>query len=222
VQLNRNLLKEIVLLVKIDACVTKGTSYYRRALTGSTPESGQLLLRDFLGQVHTDIISCWNFKGEVLNSSEFQQLMLCLVQDVHTRNVAILPNVDTISQFVTLVTAASAPILPPAAVLGTTYIFLQWLSTAVLEDEPSVKRFLIAYTVDLIGISRKLFDITLRSEVDLTITWTELQEALVAYERSFSRERIHYIVCSNIYMSLGRRIPTLDDISRMFRELLRV
>ncbi len=81
-------------------------SDYRRAITGS---AGQLLLRDCLGKVHEDIITCWNFKGEVLNcryffrlywldlcshyqilnSPEFQQLMLRLVQDVHTQ-----PNVS--------------------------------------------------------------------------------------------------------------------------------
>ena len=44
------------------------------------------------------------------------------------------PNIDIISQFVSLVTAASAPIAPPVAILGLTYIFLQWLSTSVLEN----------------------------------------------------------------------------------------
>ena len=45
------------------------------------------------------------------------------------------PNIDRISQFVSLVTAASAPIAPPVAILGLTYIFLQWLSTSVLENK---------------------------------------------------------------------------------------
>ena len=44
------------------------------------------------------------------------------------------PNIDIISQFVSLVTAASAPIAPPVAILGLTYLFVQWLSTAVLEN----------------------------------------------------------------------------------------
>jgi hypothetical protein len=44
------------------------------------------------------------------------------------------PNIDIISQFVSLVTAASAPIAPPVAILGLSYIFLQWLSTTVLEN----------------------------------------------------------------------------------------
>ena len=44
------------------------------------------------------------------------------------------PNIDMISEFVSLVTAASAPIAPPVAILSLTYIFLQWLSTTVLEN----------------------------------------------------------------------------------------
>jgi hypothetical protein len=44
------------------------------------------------------------------------------------------PNVDIISQFVSLVTAASAPIAPPVAILGLTYIFVNWLSSAVLNN----------------------------------------------------------------------------------------
>ena len=78
-----------------------GISDYRRSLTGSVPGFGQILLRTCLAEVHKDIIKCWNFKGEVnyllfmlrsldlcphcqvLNSNEFSQLMLHLVQDVH-------------------------------------------------------------------------------------------------------------------------------------------
>lgn len=44
------------------------------------------------------------------------------------------PNMDLIAQFVNLVTAASAPIAPPVAILGLTYIFLQWLSTTVVDN----------------------------------------------------------------------------------------
>ncbi len=44
------------------------------------------------------------------------------------------PSFDIISQFVSLVTAVSAPIAPPVAILGLTYIFLNWLSTVVLEN----------------------------------------------------------------------------------------
>ena len=79
--------------------------------------------------------------------------MLCLVQDVHTNVTVFVPihltqkahptradiflsslDVDTISQFVTLTTVATAPIFPPVAILGTTFIFVHWLITAVLEN----------------------------------------------------------------------------------------
>ena len=44
------------------------------------------------------------------------------------------PNIDIVEKFVSLATAASAPIAPPVAILGLTYIFLHWLSTTVLEN----------------------------------------------------------------------------------------
>ncbi|KAH9058916.1 hypothetical protein EDB83DRAFT_1011096 [Lactarius deliciosus] len=208
--------------VKIDACVTKGISYYRRSLMAhrrGIPESGPMLLRDCIGAVHKDIITCWNFKGEVLNSPEFRQLMLCLVQDVHTKpNVSILPNVEIISQFVDLVTAAPAPIAPPVAILGLSYVFVKWLSTTHLESSiPSVQRLLIAYTVDLVGVLRELFDITLRPELALTTTWKELQVAFESYERSYSRQRIHNGIYSNT--ARGQQM-TVEDISKMVNDLL--
>ncbi|KAH9022713.1 hypothetical protein EDB84DRAFT_490480 [Lactarius hengduanensis] len=206
-----------VLPVKIDACVTKGISYYRRTLLDSqlaAPESGPMLLRDCIGEVHKDIIACWDFKGEVLNSPEFRQLMLCLVQDAHTRpNVSILPD-DTISRFVKLATATSAPVVPPVAILGLSYTFVEWLSTTLLENVPPVQRLLIAYIVDLVGVLREL---TLRPDLTLTTTWKELQVAFEAYERSYSRQRIHNSIYSNI--NRGQYI-TVDDISRMVSELL--
>ncbi|KAH8977265.1 hypothetical protein EDB92DRAFT_1891264 [Lactarius akahatsu] len=208
--------------VKIDACVTKGISYYRRSLMAhrrGMPESRPMLLRDCIGAVHKDIITCWNFKGEVLNSPEFRQLMLCLVQDVHTKpNVSILPNVDIISQFVDLVTAAPAPIAPPVAILGLSYVFVKWLSTTHLESSiHSVQRLLIAYTVDLVGVLRELFDITLRPDLALTTTWKELQVAFESYERSYSRQRIHNGIYSNT--ARGQQM-TVEDISRMVSDLL--
>jgi len=77
--------------------------------------------------------------------------MLHLVQDVHgetptstyvqmpscwmTCNVYFSPpNVGILSEFVSLVTAASAPIAPPVAILGLAYIFVKWLSNAFLEN----------------------------------------------------------------------------------------
>ncbi|KAH9025541.1 hypothetical protein EDB85DRAFT_2277262 [Lactarius pseudohatsudake] len=211
--------------VKIDACVTKGITYYRRTLLDSqrvAPESGPMLLRECIGEVHKDIITCWNFKGEVLNSPEFRQLMLCLVQDVHTNpNVSILPNVDIISQFVDLVTAASAPIAPPVAILGLSYVFVKWLSTTGLQSipsqGPSVQRLLIAYTVDLLCVLRELFDITLKPDLALTTSWKELQVAFESYERSYSRRHNHNSICSN---TMRGQQMTVDGISRMIDELL--
>ena len=34
----------------------------------------------------------------------------------------------------TLITAASAPIAPPVAILGLTYLFVKWLSDSVLDN----------------------------------------------------------------------------------------
>ena len=87
-----------------------------------------------------------------LNSAEFRQLMLCLVQDVYTKpgvsrsapdinfrdeffNLSFSPPaVDVINNFVTLATSASAPIAPPVAILGLTYTFVNWVSTTTLEN----------------------------------------------------------------------------------------
>ncbi|KAH9058928.1 hypothetical protein EDB83DRAFT_2675655 [Lactarius deliciosus] len=206
--------------VKIDACVTKGISYYSQALRNTSrrgaPESGLTLLHDWIRVVHKDIITCWNFKGEVLNSPEFRQLMLCLVQDIHTKPNTILPNVDVISQFVKLATA-SAPIVPPVAILGLSYTFVEWLSTTLLEEVPSVQRLLIAYVVDLVGVLRELFDITLRPDLALTPTWKELQAAFESYERSYSRQRIHNSIYSN---TMRGQQMTVDNMSRMISKLL--
>ena len=40
----------------------------------------------------------------------------------------------TISQYVALVTAASAPVSPPIAILGLSYFFVTWVSNAVLDN----------------------------------------------------------------------------------------
>ena len=42
-------------------------SDYRQALASSTPGLTQLTLRDCLLRVHTEILTCWNFRGTVLN-----------------------------------------------------------------------------------------------------------------------------------------------------------
>jgi len=207
--------------VKIEACITKGMSYYRSVLSGSVPGFGQMLLRTCLMQVHRDIIKCWNFKGEVLNTDEFKQLMLHLVQDVHINkpNVSTPPNIDIISQFVGLVTAASAPIAPPVAILGLTYIFVHWLSDTVLKNIPGVQRLLIAYTVDLIRVLRELFDFTLRPASALAPTWDDLKNAFETYERSSSRQRNHNAICSKLPQ--GERFLTADDINELVHVLVK-
>ncbi|KAJ7455483.1 hypothetical protein FB451DRAFT_1407795 [Mycena latifolia] len=68
--------------LKIDTCVEKGMSYYWRALSGSIPGAGKMLLQQCLLQVHRDIIACCNLPDEqnVLNGEEFKQLMLYDIQ----------------------------------------------------------------------------------------------------------------------------------------------
>ena len=141
---------------------------YTRSLAGGS----QKLLRNCLMEIHKDVVTCWNFKGKVLNygrsrlslldlrprrqilyGEEFMQLMLYLVQDVvngnqpqdaayvlthSTQRVLTPPSSQKISQFVDLVTAPAALILPPVAVLDFTSQFIQWLSTTVLINECAI------------------------------------------------------------------------------------
>ncbi|KAH9049027.1 hypothetical protein EDB84DRAFT_1574419 [Lactarius hengduanensis] len=205
--------------LKIQTCLTKGTSYYRRALMDSVPGLGQLLLRNCLEKVHNNIVTCWNFKGEVLNSPKFQQQMLGLVHDVHTESiVSILRNVNVNNQYLTSVTTASAPILPPITIQSPVEIFVEWLSTTVLENVPSVQRVLIVYTVDLVSVLVELFGITLRPELAFRTDWTELQAAFEAYEGSSSRQRVRESICSKTTWDNG--ILTVDGIDKKLHELL--
>ena len=82
---------------------------------------------------------------------------------------------------------------------------------------PPVQRLLIAYTVDLINVLRKLFDITLsRPELGLTTTWTELREAFEAYEHS--RQRVHERIRPRT--TQDEQTLSADGISEKVRELL--
>ena len=84
---------------------------------------------------------------------------------------------------------------------------------------PSVQRLLIAYTVDLISVLRKLFDITLSGRSPgstITITWAELQEAFEAYE--ISRKRIHARFRSK--RTRDESTMSEDDLREGVRELL--
>lgn len=203
--------------VKIEACITNGMAGYTRSLT-SGAHLGRKLLRDCLMQIHRDIITCWNFKGQILYSDEFMQLMLHLVQDVVDGNQPHDSAPQKISQFVNLVTATDELIAPPVAILGLTFQFVNWLSTSVLVNEASVQRLLFAYTVDLIRVLRELFDITLRPDAELTTTWRDLQEAFETYERSPSRRHIHKSICS--YTPHDGWILTANDLTNKLRELL--
>ncbi|KAH9045187.1 hypothetical protein EDB85DRAFT_2270240 [Lactarius pseudohatsudake] len=211
--------QRISLPLKIQTCLTKGTSYYRRALMDSVPGLGHLLLRNCLEKVHNNIVTCWNFKGEVLNSPKFQQQMLGLVHDVHTEPiVSILRNVNVNNQYLTSVTTASAPILPPITIQSPVEIFLEWLSTTVLENVPPVQRVLIVYTVDLVNVLVELFDITLRPELAFRTDWTELRAAFEVYEGSSSRQRIRESIWSKTTWDNG--ILTADGINKILHELL--
>ena len=85
---------------------------------------------------------------------------------------------------------------------------------------PSVQRLLIAYTVDLISVLRKLFDITLRGRSPgstITITWAELQGAFQEYEDS--RKRIHARIGSE-ERTRDESTMSEDDLRERVRELL--
>ncbi|KAH8998267.1 hypothetical protein EDB86DRAFT_825885 [Lactarius hatsudake] len=197
--------------VKMEACVTKGMSSYNHFLSGGVPGSERLLLRDCLEKVHRDIVTCWNFKGEVLDSKEFAYLMLRLSQDDQTESGASHSNIDLMSRFIALVTSASPPTQPLESILGFAPNFVQSFSTAVLENTSWLQRFLMTYTVDLVSVLRKLFDTT------LTATWDGVQEAYGAYEKSGSRQNLHDRILSNIPQD-GHDLKG-GDVNGIFRVL---
>ncbi|KAH9032019.1 hypothetical protein EDB85DRAFT_1286833 [Lactarius pseudohatsudake] len=197
--------------VKMEVCVAKGMSSYNRLLPGGMPGSERLLLRDCLEKVHRDIVTCWNLKGEVLNSKEFGYLMLRLSQDVETEPGTYHSNVDMISQFVALVTSASPPTQPLESILGLTPNFMQSFSTADLENTSWSQHFLMTYTAELISVLRMLFDTT------LTPTWDGVQGAYGAYEQSGSRQNLHDRLLSTT--TRGGHVLTKGDMNGVFRGL---
>ncbi|KAN0138278.1 hypothetical protein V8E53_003741 [Lactarius tabidus] len=203
--------------VKIEACITNGMTGHTRSLD-SGAHLGRKLLRDCLTQIHKDIITCWNFKGQILYSDEFMQLMCYIVKDVIDGNQPHDPDPQKISRFVNLVTATDELIAPPVAILGFKFQFVQWLSTTVLANEAPVQRLLLAYTVDLIRVLKELFNITLRPDAKLTTTWPDLQEALETYARSPSLQHIHKSICS--YTPQDGWFLTANDLTNKLRELL--
>ncbi|KAH8998269.1 hypothetical protein EDB86DRAFT_2912058 [Lactarius hatsudake] len=197
--------------VKMEVCVTKGMNSYNRFLPGGMPGSERLLLRDCLEKVHRDIVTCWNFKGEVLDSKEFAYLMLRLSQDDQTEPGAYHSNIDMISQFVALLTPASPHIQSLESVLGFTPNFVQWLSTAGLENTSWLQQFIMTYTADLISVLRILFDTT------TTPTWDGVRGAYGAYEQSGSRQNLHDRILSTT--ARGEHVLTKGDMNGVFREL---
>ncbi|KXN83934.1 hypothetical protein AN958_00798 [Leucoagaricus sp. SymC.cos] len=107
----------------------KGISYYYLALSGTVPRVGKMLLRECLSHVHKDIVDCWKLRNG------HQQRMLDLVQDVREESSSTAPpDLDQISQIVTLATAVSASVAPPIAALGLSYFLVKPVSDAVLDN----------------------------------------------------------------------------------------
>jgi len=213
--------QRVSLPVKIDACIDKGVSYYYLALSGTVPGVGKTLLRECLAHVHKDIVDCWNLRNghQILNGADFKQLMLYLVQDVQEESSsAAPPDLDRISQFVTLVTAASVPVVPPIAILGLSYFFVKWVSDAVLDNIPSVERLIMAYTVDLILVLKSLFHFTLKPDLAGSANWEVLKEAFEAYERSHDVQQNHNSCRSALHQN-NQRLDR-DGFRAKIRELL--
>ncbi|KAF8130885.1 hypothetical protein K438DRAFT_1740001 [Mycena galopus ATCC 62051] len=209
--------------LKIEACVDKGINYYPRALTGSIPGVGQLLLRECLLKVHQDIIACWNLRNAetVLNGDNFKHLMLYVIQDMqnnsHTRSSPV--DIENISNFVSLCTAVTSAIAPPVAILGLTFFFVSWISNTVLDNTPAVQRVLIAYTVDLIMVLQELFKITLQPKSHGSVSWPDLQEAFEAYQRTTSQRTVHSAV-SDLVEKRGQLSMDLTVIRESVKEML--
>ncbi|KAF7338928.1 hypothetical protein MVEN_01968800 [Mycena venus] len=200
--------------LKVEACVSKGMNYYWLARGGSVPGLSNLLLSQCLQQVHRDIVACWNFRdgATVLNSDEFKHLMVYLVQDIKNKDgpKSSPADIGNLSNFVTLCTAASATLAPPAAVLGLTYLFLKWLSNATLDNNPEVRRVMIAYTVDMILILEELFKFTLVPTSDGIVTWKLLQEAFEAHHRTTAQNSVHTDIATRVEQTW--RLDTNQDI----------
>jgi len=203
---------------KIEASITKGISYHLQALTGRVIGAREWTLRTCLEKVHRDIITCWGFKGEVLNSRKFQEWMFRLVDDIHTERGAPNPppNFNLVNSVVGLATSISTSIVPGVSAVGLGVLSLQWGHRTLKENFAEARQLLIAYTVDLIKVLIELFDRTLKSEC--TTNWRDLEAAFEAYEWSPSRKSIHASIRSK-----QRGVTDSDDmIRREIRQLLEV
>jgi hypothetical protein len=92
----------------------------------------------------------------------------------------------------------------------------RYLDLLFVMDRSEAQRVLIAYIVDLIMVLIELFNITIRLELALTVTWDSLQEAFESYEKSSSRQRIHESIRSR------KPMVTTGEIRREIRRLLEV
>lgn len=117
------------------------------------------------------------------------------------------------------VTAVSAPIAPPVAILGLTYYFVNLLSNGILDKAPEVQRLLIAYTVDLILVLESLFKFTLKPGLFGTTSWGVLKEAFEAYERSDTPHCVHGHVRS--YVDECNQVFNVDGIRNKIDELIK-
>jgi hypothetical protein len=135
-------------------------------------------------------------------------------------------DIEKLSGFVTLCTAASAAIAPPVAILGLTYFFVSWISNTVLENRyvsiitagiafspkfrsPQVERVLIAYTVDLILVLEELFKMVLQPKAAGRASWNDLREAFEAYHRTMSQSTVHGAVSDLV----ENRWPLVTDLN---------
>ncbi|KAJ6465726.1 hypothetical protein C8R45DRAFT_1022164 [Mycena sanguinolenta] len=182
--------------LKIEVCISKGMNSYWRALPAALPGLGNMLLHNCLATIHNDIIKCWNLPDaeKLLIDDNFRQLMLYVVQDMHTSShpAASPPDLDKITQFLDLCAAITPAIAPPAAILGLAYFFLKWLSNEILQNTPDVQQVLIAYIVDLMLVLAELLNFAeLKALKSEKLTWAELDEAFQAYYRSPWQPRVH-------------------------------
>ncbi|KAJ7893582.1 hypothetical protein B0H13DRAFT_2037279 [Mycena leptocephala] len=169
--------------LKVEACVNAGMARYWRALRGIIPgAAGRILLRECLVKVHEDIVTCWNFRSEntttLLNDDKLVQLLLFVVKDLKdSGHHSPAVDISKISDFVTLCSAAAATMAPPAAILGLTFLFLNWISNVVIDNAPEVQRVFIAYTVDMILVLLELFKMKLPLDSGEVI-WGDVHDAL--------------------------------------------
>ncbi|KAJ7789512.1 hypothetical protein B0H14DRAFT_239791 [Mycena olivaceomarginata] len=195
--------------LKVEACIEKGMTYYWNSLSvGSIPGLGKMLLRECLLKIHHDIVACWNLRD---GETDMQD-------KPHSKPSSV--DVEKIHNFVELCTAVTATIAPPVAILGLTYIFIRWISNAVLDNTSEVRRVLFAYVADLILVLEELFKMALRPRSAGSVNWEALQEAFDAYHRTTEQRNVHVAV-SDLVERHGRLSTDLSPIRADLGELLR-